>query len=183
MKYSLFFVLILLMACKNDQQKTGSEKSTIEIKTPLEKTTYYLIRHAEKDLTDSTNHDPNLTEEGLTHAQFWSQFFSDKSLDMIYSTQYIRTIQTVIPTLDETKLQLTFYDPDKLYSQEFLNETQGKTVLIVGHQSSIPNLANKLLGKQQYKKIPADVYDNLYIIVFESDGSKNGKIETKAYQN
>ncbi|MDP5093772.1 MAG: phosphoglycerate mutase, partial [Polaribacter sp.] len=31
-------------------------------------TTYYLIRHAEKDRTDATNQNPNLNEDGLKRA-------------------------------------------------------------------------------------------------------------------
>ncbi|HET8837770.1 MAG TPA: phosphoglycerate mutase family protein [Flavobacteriaceae bacterium] len=147
----------------------------------MEKTIYYLIRHAEKDITDSTNHDPHLTGQGIVRAKNWANFFGDKSIDMVYSTEYTRTIQTVIPTLDQTKLELKFYNPDRLYSKEFLEETQGKIVLIVGHQSSVPNLVNKLLNEQRYNKIEADVYNNLYTVVFESDGSIHGKLEKKDF--
>ena len=177
MKFSLCFLLVLLVACKNDQKKQTTDKPKTETELPVKKTTYYLIRHAEKNLANPTDHDPHLTEEGLERAQVWAKFFSDKSLDMIYSTQYIRTIQTVIPTLAATKLKLTFYEPDSLYSQKFMKETEGKTVLIVGHQSSVPRLANKLLGEERYEKIPADIYDDLFTVEFEVDGSKNGKLE------
>lgn len=183
MKYCFLVALIFLMSCKNDSKKSQLVKSISETQKPVEKTTYYLIRHAEKNLADSTNLDPHLTERGIARAQNWANFFSDKSIDMIYSTEYTRTIQTVIPTLDQTELELKFYNPDKLYSKEFLEETQGKTVLIVGHQSSVPNLVNKLLNEQRYHKIEADVYNNLYIVVFESDGSVYGKLDKKDFPN
>ena len=180
MKYTLLLALILFTTCKNDTEKgTKSEldKETTQIETPMEKTTYYFIRHAEKDLSDPTNQDPHLTDEGLERAKFWGEYFSDKSLEMVYSTKYTRTIQTAIPTLDTTKLQLAFYDTNTLYSPKFLKETQGKTVLIIGHQLSAPTLINKLLGEKKYEKIPADVYGNLFTVVFEIDGSKHSTVE------
>ena len=40
-------------------------------------TTYYLIRHAEKDRTDSLNRNPNLTEQGLERAKKWANYFKN----------------------------------------------------------------------------------------------------------
>ena len=40
-----------------------------------EVTTYYLVRHAEKDRTDKTNSNPELTQKGMQRAVQWSQAF------------------------------------------------------------------------------------------------------------
>ena len=66
--------------------------------TSDETTTYYLIRHAEKDRTDNTNRNPHLNPEGEKRAQNWSTYFKDIKLDAVYSTNYNRTIQTATPT-------------------------------------------------------------------------------------
>ena len=64
---------------------------------PLEKqveqktTTYYLIRHAEKDQSDKTNRDPHLSEQGLKRAKNWATVLNDVKFDMVYSTNYNRT--------------------------------------------------------------------------------------------
>ncbi|HET8829637.1 MAG TPA: hypothetical protein VFM79_09860, partial [Pelobium sp.] len=98
-------------------------------------------------------------------------------LDAIYSTNSTRTIQTVIPTLDKTKLELNFYEAYRAYSDEFMQETYGKTVLIVGHQDSLIKLINKILGEDKYEKIPANVYGNLYMVIIEKDGSKSSYLQ------
>jgi len=68
--------------------------------TSNDKTTYYLIRHAEKDRTDKTNKNPNLNEKGLERAKKWATYFKEIQLDAVYSTNYNRTQQTAKPTAD-----------------------------------------------------------------------------------
>lgn len=63
-----------------------------------ETTTYYFIRHAEKDKSDSSNKNPDLTEKGIQRAEKWSNVFENIKLDFIFSTKYNRTIQTAQPT-------------------------------------------------------------------------------------
>src|SRR5699024_7336238 len=117
--------------CKNDQKQSEEPEETTETKPkmPAKKTTYYFIRHAEKALSDPSEPNPELTEAGLERAAFWAKFFDDKKLDAIYSTNSTRTIQTVIPTLDKTKLELNFYSASQAYSEKFMQTTYGKTVL------------------------------------------------------
>lgn len=181
MKYTLLLLLVFMTACKSDNKKTpqksSKEKTNKQTNIPMEKTTYYFIRHAEKNLTDPTDNDPYLTKKGLERAMSWANFFSDKSIEMIYSTTFTRTIQTVVPLLDKTQLDLKFYEPGALYSDEFLAETRGKNVLIVGHQTSIPAAINKIISKNKYEKIPADVYGNLYTVTLHEDGKITSSVE------
>jgi broad specificity phosphatase PhoE len=65
-----------------------------------ESTTYYLIRHAEKDRTDKTNRNPNLNEKGIKRSDKWATYFKKIDLDAVYSTIYNRTMQTAKPTSD-----------------------------------------------------------------------------------
>lgn len=57
-------------------------------------TTYYLIRHAEKDQSDKSNRNPHLTDEGLKRAENWSKILANVKFDKIYSTNYYRTLET-----------------------------------------------------------------------------------------
>lgn len=68
--------------------------------TSDETTTYYLIRHAEKDRTDTSNKNPNLNLEGLERAKKWASYFKNIELDAVYSTNYNRTQQTATPTAE-----------------------------------------------------------------------------------
>jgi len=51
-------------------------------------TTYYFIRHAEKDRSYTTNKNPYLTEKGKNRAENWSTVFENVDFDLIYSTKY-----------------------------------------------------------------------------------------------
>ncbi len=72
-------------------------------------------------------------------------------LDAVYSTNYNRTIQTATPTSKIKKLRLQSYNPNKMYDSVFQSETQGKTILVVGHSNTTPVFVNKILGEKKYK--------------------------------
>lgn len=144
--------------------------------TSDETTTYYLIRHAEKDRTDKTNRNPNLNDKGLERAQKWAEYFDLIDLDAVYSTNYNRTMQTAKPTADSKYLKIVNYDPRKMYDSIFQKNTKGKTVLVVGHSNTTPVFANKILGKKKYKWMKDDDNSSLYIVTI-SKTKKVSKVE------
>ena len=81
-KVILFLVLlpIVLLSCKQDVKKPINET--------VNKSTYYFIRHAEKDRSDSTNKDPHLTDIGLKRAEKWASKLGDISFDAVYYEAY-----------------------------------------------------------------------------------------------
>ena len=60
-------------------------------------TEVYLIRHAEKDRTDPLNKNPHLNENGKERSLLWNEYFKNNKIDAIYSTNYNRTIETILP--------------------------------------------------------------------------------------
>ncbi len=141
------------------------------------KTTYYLIRHAEKDRSDSSNRNPDLKAEGQARADRWAQRFEDVDFDAIYSTDYNRTLQTATPTAQSKGLTVQSYDPSKLYNEEFQKATEGKTVLIVGHSNTTPEFANAIMGTKHFPEIDDSDNGNLFIITVSKDGKKSPKHE------
>lgn len=129
-----------------------------------EVTTYYFIRHAEKQRTDKTNRNPDLNYKGVQRAERWKEVFSNVKFDAIYSTDYNRTKQTAKPTADSKKLPVLLYNPRKMYSEGFQNNTKGKTVLVVGHSNTTNAFANKVLGENKYPQIDDRNNANLYIV-------------------
>lgn len=129
-----------------------------------EVTTYYLIRHAEKDRSDTSNKNPNLKQEGLARALKWAQVFKDIEFDEIYSTNYSRTKQTAEPTAFRQKKRITYYHPSELNLDEFMQKTQGKTILIVGHSNTTPSFTNKLLDAETYEAMADSDNSGLYIV-------------------
>lgn len=132
-------------------------------------TTYYLIRHSEKNTTDKTDRNPNLNEKGLKRAINWATYFKNIPLDAVYSTNYNRTRQTAKPTAESKKLEVLNYNTNKLYDSVFQQKTKGKTVLIVGHSNTSPSFANKILGKKKYENMSEKDNSSLFIVSISGD--------------
>ena len=139
------------------------------VKNESNTTTYYLIRHAEKDRTDKTNRNPNLNEKGLERAKKWAIYFKNIDFDAVYSTNYNRTIQTATPTANSKKLEIIKYNPRKVYGAVFQKETKGKTVLVVGHSNTTPAFANKILGEKKYANIDDNDNSKLFVVMIKGD--------------
>lgn len=142
-------------------------------------TTYYLIRHAEKDRSNPSNKNPNLTEKGKKRALKWSEVLNPFGIDAVYSTNYNRTLNTARPTANANNLIINTYHPFKINIQQFLKDTKGKSVLIVGHSNTTANFANKLIGKEIYPEIKDDNNANLYIITINGDKIEHVLIKMK----
>lgn len=134
-----------------------------------ETTTYYFIRHAEKDRTDKTNRNPELNKLGKKRAKKWSKYFKNIHFDAIYSTNYNRTQQTAAPTAKKQKLEVLDYDPRTLYSEEFKKATQGKTVLLVGHSNTTPAFVNMVLGNKKHDDIDDNDNSKLFIVTISEE--------------
>ncbi len=154
MKHSLLVILITLASLTTFAQESDT-------------TTYYLIRHAEKDRSDATNKNPSLTKEGQQRAIKWSEVLAKFGIDAVYSTNYNRTLDTAKPTAQEHNLTIKTYHPFKIDLNAFLKETKGKNVLIVGHSNTTANFANKLIGSKVYEEIKDDNNANLYIVTVD----------------
>ena len=127
-------------------------------------TTYYLIRHAEKDRKDISDSNPALTAQGQKRAERWSEIFKHINFDAVYSTDYRRTISTAKPTADARQLEIQFYNPRTLYSEDFKKETLGKTILVVGHSNTTPEFVNAIIGENRYEQINDNNNANIYIV-------------------
>jgi len=134
-----------------------------------ETSTYYLIRHAEKDRSDKTNKNPDLTKKGHQRALKWSEVLTKFGINKVYSTNYTRTMNTAKPTADEHKLTIKNYHPFKIDMETFRKETAGKNTLIVGHSNTTAAFANKLIGSEVYAEIKDNNNANLYIVTIEGE--------------
>ncbi|MFL2603469.1 MAG: SixA phosphatase family protein [Flavobacteriaceae bacterium] len=129
-----------------------------------EVTSYYLLRHAEKELRNPENKNPHLTKQGEIRALNWKNIFKHISFDNIYSTNYFRTQETARPTAEDKGIIVEKYDPKNLYNELFKEKNKGKKILVVGHSNTTPALANLIIGKNIYTSIDESIHGNLYII-------------------
>lgn len=170
----LLTLLPLLTFCGQQKEKEEENKTAEtlnEIHPANYSATYYLIRHAEKVRTDPNDKDPTLNIEGMMRAKRWAAYFEPVKIDEIYITKYIRTKQTISFIAQQKQVSPKRYDPNTIYSDEFLKQTNGKTILIVGHSNTIPQLVNQLIGKEKY----TDMDDNDNSTLFKVTLTESGK--------
>jgi len=163
-----FYAFLCLSLFSATQLNAQEQEST---------TTYYLIRHSEKETSDKSNRDPELNEIGKQHAIYWAEILKTVSFDAIYSTKYIRTQKTAEPIAKQQQLTVLPYHPKTLFNAEFQKATLGKTVLIVGHSNSTPAFVNAILGEKKFAALNEDNYNSLFII------SKHGEHSTPILLN
>lgn len=128
-------------------------------------TTVILVRHAEKNLDDPSNQDPDLTPAGFARAEEIARMFSGSGINTIFATQYKRTQQTVKPLSDRTGVPVTLLQSKE--TDELVKRVQtslrGQTIFVAGHNNTVPAIASALSG-ESFSTIPDTEYDNLFIV-------------------
>ena len=166
----LFLISLLFLVSCSTVSKVTTEKPKLE-----DQTVFYFIRHAEtvKDITDN---DPILSVAGKQHALRYIDFFKDLSIDEVYSTNFNRTKETVNPLAKSRNLEVQIYNPYKLDYADFVSKAKNKTIVVVGHSNTTPELANKVIGKFVYSQMTEDNYSDIFKVIIEPDGSINSEI-------
>jgi 2,3-bisphosphoglycerate-dependent phosphoglycerate mutase len=124
--------------------------------------TFILVRHAEKA---SDGKDPELSQGGAERAQRLALLLKNSEISAVYSTKYKRTQNTVGPVSKEKNLVINDYESmtgEQL--QKIANENPGGTVLIAGHSNTVPQIANALLGKNQFQNFPDSEYGTILVL-------------------
>src|ERR1041384_1550565 len=120
--------------------------------------TVLVVRHAEKEATGA---DPHLTPEGVTRAAHLADILTRTTIDVVYSTKYNRTIETVTPAASARSLTVeALEDADIVTALKAL--APGKTALVAGNSFNIPTIISGL-GVSGVT-VPGDEYDNLWVV-------------------
>ncbi len=134
-----------------------------------QQTTYILLRHAEKDTTTAgsttMNADPPLSKAGEVRALKLLAVLKKYTPNTIYSTNFIRTRNTVTPLANQHKLNLTLYNHKELKAfADMLLLEKDKTIVVAGHSNTTPSLVNLLIKQNEYKALDESVYNKIYIV-------------------
>ena len=145
------------------------------------KLTFILMRHAEKDLSkDPDAANPELSAEGKQRAERLAKIVSKYRPDAIYSTNYIRTPATVAPLAKKGRHMVLIYEPRNLNQlAEQIMSGKLKRILVVGHNTTTPALANLLIKQDKYKTLAESEYDKIWVIKVKKNKNKPNKIEDK----
>ena len=174
-RYFLILSLIFFASCNFGDKEP--EEIMKDVEDPSEEiTTYYFIRHAEKDTTDSKNEDPELTEAGVKRSENWAKTFKDIDFDLIYSSDYKRTLNTAKPIAESKNKEVKLFNTEELNDKDFQENTKNKTVLVVGHSNLNPEWVNYILGKKQYEDLDESVYGSLFIVTIHPDDSRTSQV-------
>lgn len=170
MKYLILFSVLMLTTCNFQKEDTSEEVKDAEV------TTYYFIRHAEKDTQNPDNEDPELTEAGIERAQKWAEAFREVEFDLIFSSNYKRTLNTAKPIADSQEKEIEFFNTEKLNDEGFQQKTKGKTVLVVGHSNLNPEFVNYIIQEEKYEDLDEKEYGSLFIAIIHPDGSRTSEV-------
>ena len=134
-----------------------------------QKTTVWIVRHAEKDTANVNRQDPDLTATGQQRALDLATYLQKENIIKVFSTDTKRTKQTA----KHVKAPLEIYNPKNLTGLlEVLNQqVKGKSVLIVGHSNTVLETIEALGGKRPVPLLTDDDYDYIFKIELEATKS------------
>jgi len=147
-----WIILFLLAGCLTACQTAPGPNDTFKL---------YLVRHAEKQADGSR--DPELTETGKLRSANLANWFEDKNIRDVWSSDYKRTRDTAKPTLSRLGLELNIYDPGDLPALRKVLLSNQNNALIVGHSNTTPELA-RLLCQCDIDDMDDSEYDRLILI-------------------
>ena len=143
-----------------------------------QKTTIWVVRHAEKEMSDPKDKDPDLSPEGKERAEALAKYLKGEKLDSIFSTNYKRTKLTGYPTADKIGLTIKTYDAaaQKVFAEGLIKNAKGKKMLIIGHSNTVQEILVAFGAKKPVKDLTDDDYDYVFILTLKGD-KKEVKVE------
>jgi phosphohistidine phosphatase SixA len=144
--------------------------------TAVSGTTIVVVRHAEKSTDDPR--DPSLSAIGQQRARDLGVVLKDAGVTDVYVTQYKRTRQTAEPLAQASGSSILERPIDATnsatYAQdlahEILTRSAGKSVLVVGHSNTVPDIVKALSGNAVPPITDAE-YDHIFVVTVPATGS------------
>jgi broad specificity phosphatase PhoE len=138
--------------------------------------TVFLVRHAEKL---SPARDAILSPRGHKRADCLAHTLGDAGIQVIFATGLVRTQQTAKPLARKLGLKANTVEyKDTAGLVEKLRGMSDKTVLVVAHSDTLPEIIEKL-GAGKVGSIKEDEFDRLF--VFHHTGPTSGAVVTLRY--
>lgn len=136
-------------------------------------TKIFIVRHAEKE----AGKDPLLTAAGNVRAGDLMRVLQNEGVQKIYVSRFRRTQNTADSMRIQLKIDTVHYTADTL-CDDLVNtiiehRDFGKTILIIAHSNTIPQIIRKLgVSDYPYGDIPDNDYDNLFVITYKKEKAK-----------
>lgn len=135
-------------------------------------TTIYIVRHAEKDVSDPKNQDPDLNVEGKLRVLALNEKLKNEKIDAVFSSKFKRTIKTGLDIAKSNKLVVQEYDAHKYKELSDLVKTKfkNKKVLIIGHSNSVLELIESFGAIRPLGALTDDDYDFFFEVKIDHMG-------------
>lgn len=136
-------------------------------------TKIFIVRHAEKE----AGNNPVLTPAGNARAGDLMRRLQAEGIQKIYVSQYKRTQNTGDSLRLQLKIDTVQYAADtvcdKLINAIMEHGDFGKTILIIAHSNTIPQIIRKFgVTDYPYGDIPDNEFDNLFLITYKKEKAK-----------
>ncbi|MES3016883.1 MAG: histidine phosphatase family protein [Bacteroidota bacterium] len=134
-------------------------------------TKIWIVRHAEKDLKNTSDSDPGLSLDGQDRAKDLASLLRPNRLLAVYATSTNRSTQTAQPTAYGHGLTVQTYDPRDpagLVSTVLRNYKNGG-VVIVGHSNTVLELVEAFGLKRPLPTLEEDRYDYVFALTVDDN--------------
>jgi len=132
-------------------------------------TEIWVVRHAEKEKSDTQDKNPDLSEEGKVRAGDLAKYLKKENIDVAFSTPYKRTHQTldslVIP-------KVINYNDIKSLVDTIKTTYVGKKIIIAGHSNTVLEIIEAFGGKRPREELTDDDYDFIFRLSVKGDKAR-----------
>lgn len=136
---------------------------------PIEPKVIYLVRHAEKDLADTSNN-PALTAAGVERSNQLVNILREANIDEFYSTKYQRNLNTIKPIATANQKEIQIYEwHDWKPLLEEIKKSKQDAFIICGHGDNLLPMITYLGGTLPMEKLGHEEYDNLFKVIVSED--------------
>jgi len=134
--------------------------------------TVLAVRHADIDLPPDTQ-DPELNAAGRLRADALAHVVGSAGVSTIFTSQFVRTKQTVEPSARLLGLTPRLAPPASTLALDARTGSLGDVVLVAGHSNTIPTIL-VALGATSPPDIGEREFDNLF--VFTTHSADDGRL-------
>ena len=131
-------------------------------------TTIILVHHAERDTT-LIGPDHPLRAVGVLRAQALVHTLGASGISAIYVTPWLRNRQTALPLATALGESLTVVDEIAETVHRLRTRHFGRTVLVVGHSNTVPEIITALTGRP-FPTPGRVAYDGMWVVSLARDG-------------
>lgn len=126
--------------------------------------TVIVVRHMEKALVGGD--DPALSDAGTARAERVASALAAAGVDVIFATQYRRSVETASPLAQRLSLALHVYDAGDSEGLVALldDRHRAETAVVVGHSNTVPEIVKALSGVD-IGPIGEDRYGDVFVVV------------------